>query len=99
MAAGWGIGLGARALAVWLTDAGHRAGRLADPRRRGFVIHAFVYLAVVALLFGVNIAAGKHHWWAIWVALGWGIGVAAHGWAVFRHRRTRPQNVSERDAP
>lgn len=95
VAAGWGIGLAAHALAVWLTQARHSVRVLADPRVRGFAIHAFVYVAFVALLFGVNIAAGKHHWWAVWVALGWGVGVTVHGWAALLNRR-RPTRSSER---
>ena len=99
VAAGWGIGLGAHGLAVWLSETRHRARIFADPRVRGFAIHAFVYLAVVALLFGVNIAAGKHHWWGAWVALGWGIGVAAHGWALLRNRRPATGSSTSRGEP
>ncbi|MDJ0511812.1 MAG: 2TM domain-containing protein [Methyloceanibacter sp.] len=98
VAAGWGVGLGAHALAVWLNEGHHQTRLLAGPHVRGFAIHAFVYVGVVVVLFGINIAAGRHHWWAIWVALGWGLGVAAHGWAVFRERRTREHPSAERDA-
>jgi hypothetical protein len=49
---------------------------------KGFYIHAFVFAAVIVLLIVVN-AAFSDVWWVQWVVLGWGIGVAAHAYAVF----------------
>jgi protein-S-isoprenylcysteine O-methyltransferase Ste14 len=49
---------------------------------KGFYVHAFVFAAVIALLIAVN-ALFSDTWWVQWVFLGWGIGVAAHGFAVF----------------
>jgi hypothetical protein len=79
----------------WRSGLRKRAIASACSPIRGFAVHAFVYVAVVALLFGVNIAAGKHHWWAVWVALGWGVGVTVHSWAALLNRR-RPTPSSER---
>jgi uncharacterized membrane protein YdbT with pleckstrin-like domain len=53
---------------------------------RGFAIHLFVYVGVVLLLAGVNLLTTPQHLWFTWVLLGWGAGVAAHAYAVFRRR-------------
>ena len=49
---------------------------------KGFLTHAAIFIGVVVLLFAVN-ATGDGGWWVQWVFLGWGIGVAAHAFAVF----------------
>jgi hypothetical protein len=48
----------------------------------GFYIHAGVYALVNAGLLIIN-AATDPVWWVQWPILGWGIGLAAHGLAVF----------------
>jgi hypothetical protein len=49
----------------------------------GFYIHLVVYILVNAALLIVNWLATPEVWWALWPLLGWGVGVAAHGFAVF----------------
>lgn len=49
---------------------------------KGFFIHAAIFASVLLLLFVVN-ATSTGGWWVQWVFLGWGIGVAAHAFAVF----------------
>jgi hypothetical protein len=49
----------------------------------GFYIHLVVFILVIALLVIVNRLATPEVWWVQWPLLGWGIGVAAHGFAVF----------------
>lgn len=49
---------------------------------KGFYIHLFVYIAVLVLLFSVNLSTGSD-WWVHWVFLGWGIGVLVHALAIF----------------
>jgi 2TM domain len=59
--------------------------RLAERRvaaRYGFVVHAGVYLLVNLGLVAINLATSPHHLWFFWPALGWGLGLAAHAWAV-----------------
>ena len=92
--AGWGIGVAAHGLAVWLCTAHRRERIFVDPKARAFIVHLFAYLAVLALLFVVNLVTNK--WWFYWVALGWGAGVLAHGLATFRHRAParNPKSVS-----
>ena len=61
--------------------------RLARARRRvaalkSFYIHLFLFALVMVLLTAVNAAVGGP-WWVLWVLLGWGIGVVAHGLTVY----------------
>ena len=61
------------------------------------MVHLFAYLAVVLLLFFVNLTVTPRVWWFYWVALGWGIGVGFHLWCGFAKRRRRtPQQQSPR---
>src|SRR4030095_11155312 len=60
--------------------------RLAHARRRvaalkGFYLHLIVFALVLLGLLLVNSATGGP-WWVVWVFLGWGLGVLAHGLAV-----------------
>lgn len=48
----------------------------------GFYVHAAVFVAVMLVLLAIDAATGPT-WWVQWPALGWGIGLAAHGLAVF----------------
>jgi 2TM domain len=89
VAAGWGIGIAAHALAYGLRRNHHPKGVFADPKVRRFAVHLFTYVAVIALLFIVNVTATPNTWWFYWVALGWGIGLAANAWIVFGDRRRR----------
>jgi hypothetical protein len=47
----------------------------------GWYIHACVYIAVNLLLAVLSAASGRH--WAVFPALGWGLGLAIHGAVVF----------------
>jgi hypothetical protein len=52
---------------------------------KGFYVHLFIYLLVNAGLFLINWASRGRDggWWFYWPILGWGIGLAAHGFSVF----------------
>lgn len=52
-------------------------------RKRSFFMHSIQYLVVMAGLFLVNLLHSPHHWWAIWPALGWGMGLLAHALSTF----------------
>jgi hypothetical protein len=47
----------------------------------GWYIHASVYVAVNLLLAALSAMSGHH--WAVFPAIGWGIGLAVHGAVVF----------------
>ena len=58
--------------------------RLARKRagaKLGWYIHALVYICVNVMLALLSFVSGKH--WAVFPALGWGLGLAIHGVVVF----------------
>jgi hypothetical protein len=74
--------------------------------RMGWYIHATVYAVVNLALITASFSAGRH--WAIFPALGWGLGLMMHGLAVWQalpggglHERLmqkeRARLVSQRD--
>jgi len=50
---------------------------------KGFYIHLAQYLIVIPILAAINIIGYPHYYWFVWPALGWGVGVLAHGAMVF----------------
>ena len=50
---------------------------------KGFYTHLIIYIAVVGGLFALNITRSPNHLWAIWPAIGWGIGVLFHALNVY----------------
>lgn len=46
-------------------------------QKRGFTIHAFVFVVTMVLLAAINLWKGQPYW-VLWVLLGWGIGVLSH---------------------
>lgn len=49
----------------------------------GFYIHLAVFGVVMALMLVVNSMNSTDGWWVQWPFLGWGLGILAHGWAIF----------------
>lgn len=84
--AGWGIGVAAHDLALLLQRTGRSEPLFTDKKVRGFFIHLFVYAAVNVLLIAVNLLYTPHFYWFLFPLLGWGVALAAHGYAVFRRR-------------
>ena len=64
-----------------------------DHATRGFLIHLGVYVLVVGLLAALNLYRNPDDLWFIWVLLGWGIGVAAHGLAILLQRSGRREEI------
>jgi hypothetical protein len=67
-----------------LHDTDSRIERLARKRagaKMGWYIHATVYVAINLLLVAMAASSGRN--WAIFPALGWGLGLAIHGIVVF----------------
>lgn len=52
-------------------------------RVKGFYLHLAQYCLVVTALAVANLVFTPHHIWVPFVALGWGLGVMAHGLRVF----------------
>jgi len=50
---------------------------------KSFYIHALQYVVVLMGLAVVNFLTTPDYLWFLWVAFGWGVGVAAHGLSVF----------------
>ena len=49
---------------------------------KGFYVHLAVYVSVNLGLFIIDAIQGGG-WWFFWPAIGWGIGLCAHGIALF----------------
>ena len=71
---------------------GRRYARWSSGQRRGFRIHASVFVAVQLLLVAIWALSwathGDSYPWFIYPLLGWGIGLAAHYAAVRGHLRS-----------
>jgi hypothetical protein len=60
----------------------HLAERRADAKM-SFRTHLLAYVLVNAGLVAINLLTSPGSFWAIWPMLGWGLGVVAHGVAVY----------------
>ena len=49
--------------------------------RRGFHIHAFVFVVSIVVMVAINMYYGEPYW-VVWSLVGWGIGIVAHWWFV-----------------
>ena len=58
-----------------------RQARRRAGAKLGWYIHALVYICVNLMLALMSSASGKH--WAVFPAVGWGLGLAIHGLVVF----------------
>ena len=58
-----------------------RLARRRAAARMGWYVHALVFLAVNAALATLSLSSGRH--WAIYPALGWGLGLLIHGLVVW----------------
>jgi hypothetical protein len=61
--------------------------------KRGFKIHVAIYLVVNALIVVVWASSGAGYFWPIWAMLGWGIGLAFHGWSVYLPKRISEDEI------
>lgn len=50
---------------------------------KGFYSHLTTYVLVISVLFAINLFTYPGYIWAIWPALGWGIGLVNHGLGAF----------------
>jgi predicted membrane channel-forming protein YqfA (hemolysin III family) len=63
------------------TDPLERTARRRARAKLGWFAHATVYVLVNALLLTLSLTSGRH--WALYPLLGWGLGLALHGIAVW----------------
>jgi hypothetical protein len=54
----------------------------------------FVYIAVIAGLAALNMTRNPDKLWFVWVAGGWGIGVAAHALSLFAVPKARERMIA-----
>lgn len=76
-----------------------RKARLSEGSRKGFRIHATIYVAVNLFLFAIWLSVwqlndGTSYPWFIWPLLGWGVGLAAH-YSAARDHLTQPAKRPE----
>jgi hypothetical protein len=67
-------------------DPDHELRRIATRRadaKLGFRSHLIVYAMVNGGLVALNLATSPGYLWSLWPALGWGIGLFAHGASVY----------------
>ena len=50
---------------------------------KAFYSHLITYVVVIILLFIINFISNPDYIWAVWPALGWGIGIISHGLRAF----------------
>jgi len=64
-----------------------------DPRTRLLLLHVAAYALAVAICAGINLWLSPGRLWFVWVALGWGIGLAAHALGYWLKHTDRPERV------
>lgn len=65
------------------SDRLYRRARKRANMKIGFVIHVTVYLAVMVLLFFINLVSWSGYPWFLWPLGGWGFGLVIHGLVTF----------------
>ncbi|WP_318446795.1 2TM domain-containing protein [Photobacterium leiognathi] len=50
---------------------------------KSFYSNLTSYVLVIGMLFVINYFTGPDYWWAVWPALGWGIGIVSHALSAF----------------
>jgi hypothetical protein len=66
-------------------------------KKLGVQIHALVFVPAMLLQVAINLWTGPPYW-ALWVLLGWGIGLLSHWWFVLGPgvRRVNPHDAITR---
>ncbi len=65
--------------------------------KRGFWWHLAAYVVVNAVLVVVWYSSSGGYFWPVWPALGWGIGLLFHGFAVFLGLRPITEEQIQRE--
>ena len=64
---------------------------------KGFYIHLGIYLIVNTALFVLNMVTNPDHLWFYWPLIGWGIGLAIHGFSLVMEGRVFGPEWEERE--
>lgn len=51
--------------------------------RREFMMHLGTYIIINAFLIAIWAMGSRTGFWPMWVLIGWGLGLAFHGWWAF----------------
>lgn len=99
--AGWGIGVTAHWLAMLFERKAKEGGPFADKGVQGLSVHLFVYVAVNALLFVIDLSGGPETVWFYWPLFGWGIAIAVHAFLTYAAvtRRTEGRFATKANPP
>ncbi len=77
-----------------MDDSERREAALARVKgKREFRTHVAVYLIVNAMLVAIWALSGQGYFWPVWPILGWGVGLAIHGWTVFFERPVSEEEI------
>lgn len=69
------------------------AAQEGDDASLAFWIHLVTFIGVIALLSAINFGSERTDFWVLWPAIGWGIGVFAHGAAILLNNRFGQQTT------
>lgn len=64
---------------------------------KGFYVHVGVYVIVNAALITINLLTNPDHLWFFWPLIGWGIGLAIHGFTLLTEGRLLGPEWEERE--
>lgn len=81
-------------------DQDHELRRMAARRtdaKLGFRAHLMAYLIVNAGLVAINLTTTPDHLWFGWAMVGWGVGLFAHGAAVYGWLGADRERMIERE--
>jgi 2TM domain len=62
-------------------------------KKRDFGTHIFIYVTVNAMLIVIWAVTGSGFFWPIFPIVGWGIGVAANAWDVYRRKPITEEEI------
>lgn len=66
-------------------------------KKRDFIKHLRVYLAMSIFFVVLNVMTSSGNFWAIWPIMGWGIGVVMEGLSVYGPLRDREDEYESDD--
>jgi 2TM domain len=62
-------------------------------KKRDFSTHIFIYVAVNAMLIVIWAVTGSGFFWPVFPIAGWGVGLAANAWDVYRRKPISEEEI------